>query len=469
MQRTLVAALVAFVFATPTAITAAGSTAVNGCHLWAASYGNDSNPGSQASPFRTAAKLTASLAAGQWGCLAAGETFTENVVVSISGDAKHPITLTSGPGPRAMLRGSIIIDAPATYFRLFRISIQGQPGQKTPVVEVRADDFAFFKSDLTGGPAMQSNVGACLAINGANRVIIDADAIHNCGRATSLLAPAIQVTRGGATTISNNFIYDNGGDGVGLGPDAQKAVVTRNVIFDNDSGVYLTGDVNTASSGVRITNNVISDSTRFGVHSGYAPGSRVGNKNLVARNCIWKAGQKALAPDPLSAFKATANIFTDPRFSSKQLTIRPGPCSSKQPQHSYDDRKLVAGRAPVIVLPLLPSFTINISATVSGDGVTISKFTIVGVQPGATVTVSCTVGCKKSARTAANRIGVASIAVFRGFFKSGSTIRVQATRAGFVGRYKLIVIGGGRPFTFSPATYAYCVGDLGPSHCELHP
>ncbi len=449
------------------ALTGGATRAATGgsCALWAAAFGNDGNPGTRESPFRSAAKLVATLRAGQTGCLEAGATFAERLTFSAGGRPSAPITLTSGPGPRATLARPVVVSPSAVNVRLYRLVLRGRPGQGEPLVAVRADRFALLSSDVDGA----SNAGPCVVVDRASDAVIDASTIHSCGL-SGPGAPAISATNAWKLSVTNDFVFGNGGDGISLSPNAQRTLVSHDIVDGNDSGVYVGGSGAAASSNTKITQNVISNNARYGVYASYPSGSKVGGGNVVSRNCVWKAGLQPLAAAPPRALKPVKNLYVDPRFvdRSKGFGLRPGPCFAKRPVRYYADAQLVGGPAPVIRLPVMRSFTVRYQFRKAGSFLRLTQLQVVGVPPAANVVISCAHGCSIVERRRASSIGVASSTRFLGSFRIGSVIRVQATSPGLVGRYKLLVVGSGG-IDVKPDPYAYCVGRFAPKNCQRRP
>src|SRR4051794_23335888 len=84
------------------------------CAKWAATSGSDAGPGTQAAPYRGLKTLIANLKPGETGCLPAGQTYfaTEGYgdVRASGGIAGAPVTVTSGPGGRATVKGQIALN-----------------------------------------------------------------------------------------------------------------------------------------------------------------------------------------------------------------------------------------------------------------------------------------------------------------------------------------------------------------------
>ena len=82
-------------------------------------------------PFKTAARLVASLAPGQIGCLEDG-TYAENVTFARAGSNANPITLTAAPGAHPVLRGVLTIPDNIDYITIANLALEGPDAIVTP-------------------------------------------------------------------------------------------------------------------------------------------------------------------------------------------------------------------------------------------------------------------------------------------------------------------------------------------------
>ena len=87
------------------ALLAAGSDAAAASTYVVAPSGNDSNPGTEALPWRTIQKAAATLQAGDTVLVRAG-TYAERVIPQASGAAGQPITYAAYPGESPVLDGT---------------------------------------------------------------------------------------------------------------------------------------------------------------------------------------------------------------------------------------------------------------------------------------------------------------------------------------------------------------------------
>ena len=193
------------------------------CSAYAGPNGNDAGAGSLSSPFRTAQRLVNDLAAGETGCLLAG-TYVGNVTVSTGS-----VTLTSAPGSRALLRGSISIKDSANGVTLSDLDIDGH--DVTPItVQVQGDSAVLSRLNITNRNKINSNsTGSCLLLGfivnaPAFDPLVHQSRIHNCGGGNGGHDHAIYSEFTRRAVIRDNYLYDNPGFGISMYPDTQDAL-----------------------------------------------------------------------------------------------------------------------------------------------------------------------------------------------------------------------------------------------------
>jgi parallel beta-helix repeat protein len=271
--------------------------------------GSDSAAGTVAAPYRTLAKLNASLQAGQTGCLRAG-TWNEELYVKAAG-----VTITSYPGERARVVGLTSIGGDrSTVARLDLVGTDVGP-------LVYGDGATFRGNDVTNNHAGRT----CFLIGDAgSRVtgaVIEGNTIHDCGRLPSTnLDHGIYVANSTGARISGNVMFGNADWGIHLYPHADGTLVTHNVIDGNGKGITFSGDDSSHSAGNVVEHNIISNATlqdnlmSYWGSGGTWAGADLGN---VARsNCLWGGRNRATGGVNLTyrGFTATDNVVADPLF-----------------------------------------------------------------------------------------------------------------------------------------------------------
>ncbi|MFN8113683.1 MAG: right-handed parallel beta-helix repeat-containing protein [Solirubrobacterales bacterium] len=277
------------------------------CDLVASPTGSDSAAGTAAEPLRSAQRLVDSLQPGQTGCLRAGTYDTDaEIKLSVPG-----ITLTAYPGEQATLRGRLWVADGSTGSTVSGLNLDGRNDRDLPSPTINGDDVVLSGNDITNHhTSICLSIGSLDTYGRAQNTLVEDNRIHDCG-----VLPAtnydhgIYVAAADDTVIRGNWIYDNADRGVQLYPDAQRTLVTGNVIDGNGSGVIFSGGEGTASSDNVVEHNVITNSrVRDNVESYWGNGP-VGNGNVVRENCIGGdgGGPPPEGSPPMRGFEAYSN------------------------------------------------------------------------------------------------------------------------------------------------------------------
>jgi parallel beta-helix repeat protein len=308
------------------ALSATGYGATPTCDLYASPSGSDAAPGTLTEPLMTVQRLADSLGPGEVGCLregvfagsgAPGDPYSE---VKIT---RPGITLTSAPGEQATISARLWIARGADGVTISELHLDGANSRDLPSPTVNADGAVFRHDEVTNG-----HTSICFAIGGpvwgrARKTLIEGNRIHACGQLPATNQEhGIYLSAADDTVIRANWIYDNADRGIQLYPDAQRTVISGNVIYGNGEGLIFSGDEAVASSGARVTGNVIADSRiRRNVESYYPGGAPTGTDNTVRSNCIHGApGAYYGGPDgsgvdsPQVGFTATGNVNRAPQL-----------------------------------------------------------------------------------------------------------------------------------------------------------
>lgn len=274
----ILAALIALALGGP---VTAGATVT--CDRVAAPNGSDSNPGTVEQPFQTAQRMLNSLAQGQTGCLRSG-TYSHNQEIKLSVPV---VTLTSFPGERATLKGRLWVTDAAPGSVVADLNLDGRNDRGLPSPTINGDHVTLRGNDVTN-----YHTGICVSIGSAQTwgraqsTLIEDNRIHDCGGMPATnYDHGIYVNSADDTVIRSNWIYDNADRGIQIYPDAQRTLVTGNVIDGNGQGVIFGGSEQTASSNSIVEHNVITNSRiRDNVESSW--GGPVGSGNIARDNCV---------------------------------------------------------------------------------------------------------------------------------------------------------------------------------------
>jgi parallel beta helix pectate lyase-like protein len=301
----------------------AGSTkGTEGCDLWASPRGADANPGTRARPFESVGRLARRLKPGQRGCLEPGATFDQRIVLAVAGGPHAPVTITSGPGARAILAQGIELRPSARYVRLLNLVLRARPATPSAAATVVLRGYAVHLADSDVSAGVGVDVPrTCILLEHAGAAVIERNTIHHCGTGANYasgIAASISVN----AWIADNTVYANPGDGITLAPNAQRSRVTRNLLVENEAGVYFGGAQNYASRDNRVTRNVVFESRRFSVHGSYKQGAPHGSRNFVLDNCVWRTARMGG-----NGFTAARNRVVDPRVVAAGGSYRVAPSS----------------------------------------------------------------------------------------------------------------------------------------------
>ncbi len=313
------------------------------CDRVASTSGSDSNPGTQAQPFRTPTKLVGVLAAGETGCLRGGTYSSTSQTVKME---RPDVTLTSYPGERAKLVGRLWVARGADGVTVSSLDLDGRNSSNLPSPTINANDTVWRDNDVTNG----HSATICFHLGSgtyghADRTLIENNRIHDCGK-----LPAenhhhgIYILHSRDSVIRDNLIYDNADRGVQFYPNAKRTRLVDNVIDGNGEGVMFAGLGDYASSDNVVARNIISNSkVRHNIESYWS--GRVGSGNVARYNCLFASNKRSShynASGGVSAnragYKAVDNRVAKPRFvdrAAKDFRLR-----SESPCHGYDLKAL---------------------------------------------------------------------------------------------------------------------------------
>ena len=245
-----------------------------------------------AAPGDSVQRLADSLSPGEVGCLRAG-TYDGAVTVASGGEPGRPVTLRSYPGEVATIVGRLVVQKSANHVTVEQLVLDGQNRDRLPSPTVNGDHVTFRLNDVTNRHSAicfvigASNIDNSVRWGRAQGTLIEGNRIHDCGKLPAANHDhGIYVEGADDTRIEGNWIYDNADRGVQLYPDAQRSVVTGNVIDGNGTGVVFSGEGGATSNDNLVAGNVITNSRlRPNVESWWG-GPEVGHGNVLRDNCI---------------------------------------------------------------------------------------------------------------------------------------------------------------------------------------
>jgi hypothetical protein len=309
----------------------------SGTTYYVATNGNDANPGTEASPFRTLAKGVSVLRAGD--TLLVKEGLYEEEVRSrsiASGESwDRPVTLQAYPGhtvtirPRAgatnvvrfsgnqqyIIIDGFILDGINVNIEVIKVAGVADPNQQSPS-HIRIMNNEIKNSTGASTYSTYKYYGSGILVANSDYIEIINNIIHHNGK--SDLDHGIY-QRGSYGLTEGNIIYANTGTGVKIGWDSSSLgnTVRNNLIYDNNAsqavsagerqgrgiGVYSsTGtmvynnlvlgrhfigiDITYGGHEAKIFNNTVSITTGSGIVIGYGSGGVINASNAIVRNNI---------------------------------------------------------------------------------------------------------------------------------------------------------------------------------------
>ena len=352
------------------------------CNYFAAPTGNDANTGTEASPWKTAAKLFNSTPAGSRGCLRAGhyQTITKTNPADPTTETREQITVSGGtsntnrkilsnyPGEKASVCAGIRINATSGFITfegdaLGNFDLDGtcqvsntsttNAGRYNtqPSPFVIGDDVTFKRVNVhkrVEDVDKDYYTGVCFYLgtptDNADRIIIEDSAIHHCGVTENSIQPRDDGTAnpdnhgvyvdhtGTGTIVRNNLIYHNGERGLQLYDGPTGAVVHSNIFYEN----YQNININGAAFNNTVRNNIAASARLSGTSNIYYGNATTGSGNVVSDNCGWKPdGTHGIEGNDTGvtvsgSLAATANPIVNP--ATLQMAMASGSnCSTKYP------------------------------------------------------------------------------------------------------------------------------------------
>jgi hypothetical protein len=217
--------------------------------FYVATNGSDSNPGSQAAPWRTVQKAANSLSAGQTALIRGGTYREQGVTFANSGSSSNRITLKNYPGETPVIDGGYttssgmrpVFAIEANYITLDGLTIiRGSAANISVSIDAPTTGFTLQNSNLYNF-VTDDNSAAIYVNTGSDDVLIQNNYLHDRTvdqRGTT--GSGVILFNAGDVTIQNNEIYNTL---IGIyykhsQPGSQTTQIRRNLIYNiGDRGI----------------------------------------------------------------------------------------------------------------------------------------------------------------------------------------------------------------------------------------
>ena len=353
------------------AITLLGSTAAANaavtCSKWAATAGSDANAGTQAAPYRSLGKLAGSLAAGQSGCLPAGQTYYavagNGVVSTDAGSPAAPVTITSDPAGRATVKGQLWLTPTSQDIVLTGLDFAGgftDTGAplytKGAHLILHGDRIAITDNDISDprGICISAGKGHATdpAINDvAEDLRVTGNRIHGCGMDPAIVwaqedsgAHGIYLENTLRALVAHNLVYANRFRGLQLWPRNDGAIIERNLFDENATHVNIGSSMGPQYNGGFVAQNTtVRDNLMTGRVTtfwpsknpsqlyGYFPDGSPTYGNTVNGNCFAPGDPAATGSGFALGVNSTAQAQFTNRPARDYRLLTSSPCQGKGP------------------------------------------------------------------------------------------------------------------------------------------
>lgn len=304
----------------------AQSTAVAAAtyHLYVATTGSDSNPGTQAAPFKTIAAADARASAGYVIHVAPGiyrvsapSLGSAGIRTIKSGTTASRIKFISDVewGAKIIVSGTgITWDSRGSYVDIegFDISGSGRHGILAAGAYLTMSNN--FIHDLTISGGCNGSGGAAIDTYGpVGNVVINRNVVRNIGYA---MIGRCNTVQGIYIANPNNIVTNNIVSGVAMAGiqqwhGATASTIVNNTTFHNKDGILLgQGDAGTTTTGSQnnyVANNIVYDNTTYGI----VELGKMGSNNRYANNLVYSSGTNWRVMGTVSG-----SISANPQFVS---------------------------------------------------------------------------------------------------------------------------------------------------------
>jgi len=295
----------------------------DGDSLYVATTGSDSNPGTEAKPFRTIGHAVSQATPGTSVHVAAG-TYRENVTSKMNGTSAARIRFVSDTKWGARIVGSGTEGAwtnRADYTDIVGFDISGTGrlgilnlGSHTLIQGNHVHDLA-----VSGGCTGAGGAGIHNGNYGATDGEIIGNVVHDIGVPGSCNGIHGIYVANQRARVFNNIVYRAASWGIHLWHAADKVMIANNTVFENGSagmGGGIVMGVGDSPGGkiltnTKVINNIVYNNPAQGIAQFcYAGQECIGRGNVVANNLVYGSTSAVI----MKVGKATRTIMKDPQF-----------------------------------------------------------------------------------------------------------------------------------------------------------
>ncbi len=310
-------------------VAAAPAAVVTGLHLYVATTGSDSNPGTQARPVKTIARADALARPGYTIHVAPGiykvaapSTGSVGIRTVKSGTATARIKFVSDVkwGAKIVFSGTgMAWNSKGAYVDIDGFDISGT-GRIGILAEGGKENITRnFIHDLTVTGGCNGGGGAAIDAWGpGGGAVIDSNVVRNIGlkwvaAQTCNTVQGIYVTNQN-NRISNNVISGVAAVGINSWHGATASTIVNNTIFNSKMGIVIGhGDSGATSAGT--SNNYVANNLVYRNAYGITEMGKVGTNNRYPNNLVFNTGRSWLVKGAV-----TGTVAAEPQFVNYQAT-----------------------------------------------------------------------------------------------------------------------------------------------------